>query len=408
MPFFSYSGRTANGELVQGVLESADSNAAAGQLFTTGIIPIDIRPAKAPAKSVDEQGWNPFAEKVTHLDVMMFSRQMHTLMKAGIPMMSALGGLQASTPSKVFADVIRQIRESLDSGRELSSALRQHPKAFNPFYVSMVRVGESTGMLESVFMRLFQHMEFEKFMREQIRSALRYPTFVVGVMMVALVIINLFVIPAFAKVFKGFNAELPLLTRILINVSDFFLAYWAFMLMAVVAGVFVFRAWVKTSEGRYQWDAFKLKLPIAGKIVRKATMARFARGFALAARSGVPIVQGMTLVAQTVDNDFVAEKVEQMRTGVERGESILRTAMNSGVFNPVVLQMIAVGEESGMLDDMMQEIADMYQQEVEYEIKTLGSQIEPILIVMLGVLVLILALGVFLPIWDLGRVALHK
>ena len=407
MPFFSYSGRNASGALVKGVLESADMGAAASQLFGTGITPVDIQPAVAPEKSADD-GIDWFGEKVTHFDVMMFSRQMHTLLKAGIPIMSALGGLQASTPSKAFADVVRQLRESLDSGRELSAAMQLHPKVFNSFYVSMVRVGESTGMLEDVFMRLYSHMEFEKFMREQIRAALRYPSFVVGVMLVAIVVINIFVIPAFAKVFKGFNAELPLLTRILVGVSDFFLAWWPMMLVALALAVFGFRQWVGTDAGRYKWDKFKLRIPIAGKIVHKATMARFARGFALAARSGVPIVQGMTLVAQTVDNDYVADKVEQMRTGVERGETILRTAQNSGVFNPMVLQMVAVGEESGMLDDMMQEIADMYQQEVEYEIKTLGSQIEPILIVLLGVLVLILALGVFLPIWDLGRVAFKK
>ena len=407
MPFFSYSGRNASGALVKGVLESADMGAVASQLLGTGITPVDIQPAVAPEKNTEE-GIDWFGEKVTHFDVMMFSRQMHTLLKAGIPIMSALGGLQASTPSKAFADVVRQLRESLDSGRELSAAMQMHPKAFNTFYVSMVRVGESTGMLEDVFMRLYSHMEFEKFMREQIRDALRYPSFVVGVMLVAIVVINIFVIPAFAKVFKGFNAELPLLTRILVGVSDFFLAWWPMMLVALALAVFGFRQWVGTDTGRYKWDKFKLRIPIAGKIVHKATMARFARGFALAARSGVPIVQGMTLVAQTVDNDYVADKVEQMRTGVERGETILRTAQNSGVFNPMVLQMVAVGEESGMLDDMMQEIADMYQQEVEYEIKTLGSQIEPILIVLLGVLVLILALGVFLPIWDLGRVAFKK
>ncbi len=408
MPHFAYTGRNASGELVTGLLESVDIGTVAGQLFNTGITPVDIRPARAPAQGGEFDLSGLFGEKVRHLDVMMFSRQMHTLLKAGIPMMNALSGLQASTPNKAFAEVIRALRESLDSGRELSAALRQHPEVFNTFYVSMIRVGESTGMLDEVFLRLYNHMEFEKFMREQIRSALRYPSFVIGVMAVAIVIINIFVIPAFAKVFKGFNAELPFLTRLLIGISDFFVAYWPFMLFGALAAGVVFRQWINTPEGRYQWDGFKLRLPIAGKIVRKATMARFARGFALAARSGVPIVQGMSLVAQTVDNDFVAKQVEQMRAGVERGESILRTAANSGVFNPMVLQMIAVGEESGMLDDMMQEIADMYQHEVEYEIKTLGAQIEPVLIVLLGVMVLILALGVFLPIWDLGKVAFKK
>ena len=175
-----------------------------------------------------------------------------------------------------------------------------------------------------------------------------------------------------------------------------------------MGAVFAFRSYTATSIGRYRWDKFKLGIPIAGKIVLKATLARFSRSFALASRSGVPIVQGLTLVAQTVDNDFLAQKVDEMRMGVERGESILRTARNAGIFTPVVLQMIAVGEETGALDDLMQEVADLYQREVEYELKTLGAQIEPILIVFLGVLVLILALGIFLPIWDLGSVMLKK
>jgi MSHA biogenesis protein MshG len=169
-----------------------------------------------------------------------------------------------------------------------------------------------------------------------------------------------------------------------------------------------FRQWINTSDGRYRWDRFTLKLPVAGKIVQKATMARFARSFALATRSGVPIIQALTNVALTVDNAWISEKLERMRDGVERGESMLRAAIATEAFTPVVLQMIAVGEESGALDDMMEEIADMYQSEVEYELKTLAQQIEPILIVMLGAMVLVLALGIFLPMWDLGRVALGK
>ena len=321
MPFFAYKGRNTKGEPVKGVLESADSSSAAGQLFNTGITPIDIQLAKKPAKSEEALG-GLFQEKVEHIDVMMFSRQMHTLLKAGIPMMSALGGLQASTPSKAFAEVIRDLRASLDSGRELSASLMQYPKVFNSFYTSMVRMGESTGMLEDVFMRLFRYMEFEKFMREQIKAALRYPTFVIGVMVIAVIIINIFVIPTFAQVFKGFNAELPFLTKVLISTSDFFVRFWPYMLVLVMAVMFGFKQWVNTPGGRYQWDGFKLRLPIAGKIVYKATMARFARGFALAAKSGVPIVQALTTVAHTVDNDYIASKVEKMREGVERPADI--------------------------------------------------------------------------------------
>jgi MSHA biogenesis protein MshG len=262
--------------------------------------------------------------------------------------------------------------------------------------------------LDTVFLRLFDHLEFERFMHDQIRSALRYPTFVVIAMAVAIVVVNLFVIPAFAKVFQSFGAELPLMTRVLLGFSKFIVAAWPFLLAGIVGAALLFRSYIKTSIGKFKWDKFKLGTPLAGKIIHKATMSRFARSFALASKSGVPITTGLKLVAQTADNDYIASKIEHMREGVERGESILRTATNSGVFNPIVLQMIAVGEESGALDDLMQEVADMYQRDVEYEIKTLGAQIEPILIVFLGVMVLILALGIFLPIWDLGNVALHK
>ncbi|MES1987021.1 MAG: type II secretion system F family protein [Pseudomonadota bacterium] len=407
MPFFTYKGRDKQGALVQGVLESPDSNTLASQLFGLNITPIEIlaKESTSDSKSISIE---LFKEKIETIDVMLFSRQMYTLLKAGIPIMNALNGLQASTNNQTFASVIGNIRESLGSGRELSSALSQHPKVFTSFYINMVRVGETTGMLDNVFLRLFDHLEFEKFMRDQIKAALRYPTFVIIAMAIAMVVVNIFVIPAFAKVFQGFGAELPLMTIILLGFSHFMVESWPYLVAAVIGIVFLFRSYVATTVGKYNWDSFKLKTPIAGKIIHKATMARFARSFALASKSGVPITNGLKLVAQTADNDYISRKIEQMREGVERGESILRTATNSGVFTPIVLQMIAVGEESGSLDDLMGEVADMYQRDVDYEIKTLGAQIEPILIIFLGVMVLILALGIFLPIWDLGKVALHK
>ncbi len=407
MPSFAYKGRDSQGVLVQGTMESIDSSNVASQLLSINITPIEIK-AQSAKVATKEVNFNLFKEKISTLDVMLFSRQMYTLLKAGIPIMNALNGLQASTQNKAFSSVIGNVRESLAGGRELSVALAQHPSVFSSFYVSMVRVGESTGLLDSVFFRLFEHIEFERFMRDQIKAALRYPTFVVIAMAVAIVVVNLFVIPAFAKVFQSFGVELPLMTRGLLAFSAFMQAFWPYLLALIVGAVFLFRSYTATSIGRYNWDSIKLKIPIAGKIVHKATMARFARSFALSSKSGVPITNGLKLVAQTADNDYVGSRIDQMREGVERGESILRTATNSGVFNPIVLQMIAVGEESGSLDDLMEEIADMYQRDVEYEIKTLGAQIEPILIVFLGVMVLILALGIFLPIWDLGNIALHK
>jgi MSHA biogenesis protein MshG len=407
MPIFNYKGRDGSGALVQGVLEGQDSNALASLLFSRSITPIEIQ-AQAPTSTTKNISIDLFEEKIETIDVMLFSRQMYTLLKAGIPIMNALNGLQASTKNKAFAIVVGDIRESLGSGRELSSALSQHPKVFSNFYVNMVRVGETTGMLDTVFLRLFDHLEFERFMHDQIKSALRYPTFVVIAMAIAIIVVNIFVIPAFAKVFQSFGAELPILTRALLSFSKFMVASWPYILVSSIGAIYLFRQYIATPIGKFKWDSFKLKTPLAGKIIHKATMARFARSFALASKSGVPITSGLKLVAQTADNDYISSKIDQMREGVERGESILRTATNSGVFNPVVLQMIAVGEESGSLDDLMQEVADMYQRDVEYEIKTLGAQIEPILIVFLGALVLVLALGIFLPIWDLGNVALHK
>jgi len=403
MGYFAYKARNSGGELVQGVLESPDSGAAASQLFSLGIIRAETTPPAAPAAPGEGALDQLFKENVTQLDLMLFSRQMYTLLKAGVPIMRALAGLQESTTNKTFKKVVQDIRESLDAGRELSPSLARQPGIFTPFYVSMVRVGEMTGQLEEVFLRMFHHLEFEKFMREQVKSATRYPSFVIATMGIAIVIINLFVIPAFAKVYKGFNAELPLMTQILIGFSNFMVAWWPAMLVGLIGVVVGFRWWVGTPAGKLKWDEVKLKFPIAGKIILKATLARFARSFALASSSGVPVVQALSTVAQTVDNDFIARKIEKMREGVERGEAVLRTAVASGVFTPVVLQMLAVGEESGALDDMMQEVAEMYQREVEYELKTLSSQIEPILIITLGVMVLILALGVFLPMWDLGK-----
>ena len=414
MAAFAYKGRSMSGDLVQGTLDGSDTGAIADQLFRIGITPTEIKPSggmrAATATTVKSASlWRSLnARKVEPLDLMLYSRQMYTLLKSGVPIMRALAGLQESSQNPAFAAVLQDLRESLDSGRELSIAMRQHPKIFSPFYVSMVQVGEMTGMLDETFLRLYEHLEFEKRMGESIRGALRYPMFVVMAMVAAIVIVNLFVIPAFVKVFEGFHTELPFLTRMLIGFSSFMVHSWPLLLAMGIGAVVGFRVYTSTPQGKYQWDKYKLHIPIAGKIIFKGTLARFARSLALAFKSGIPIVQGLNVVGMVVDNEFMRARVEQMRDGVERGESILRTALATGVFNATVLQMIAVGEETGDMDGLMFEIAGMYESEVEYEVKTLSQQLEPIMIVALGVMVLILALGIFLPIWDLGKAALHK
>ena len=410
MPNFAYRGRNSRGELVRGVLEGADSGVIAEQLFNTGITPVDISPAGAAAGATQPpEWWRKLTEEVPNtVDMMLFSRQMYTLLKAGVPILRALSGLQESSVKPSMARMIQELRESLDSGRELSSAMARRPDVFSPFYVSLVRVGEATGLLENVFLRLFQHLEFEKEMGDRIRAALRYPVFVIAAMAIALVIINIVVIPAFAKVFQSFKAELPLMTKVLIATSNLFVDYWPAMLVVLVGAIFGFRAWVATRPGRYAWDRYKLRLPIAGKIILQATLARFARSLALCLKSGVPAVQALSVVARVTDNEYIAQRIEQMRDGVERGESVFRTAVTAGVFTPVVLQMIAVGDETGELDELLLEVAGMYEREVDYDVKTLAARIEPLLIVFLGILVLILALGVFVPIWDLGSVMFKK
>jgi MSHA biogenesis protein MshG len=407
VPHFAYQGRNARGELVKGVLEGPSSGAVADQLFNTGITPVEIREVSgAKARAAGSIWQMQLGEpKVELSDLMLFSRQMHTLLKSGVPIVRGLAGLQESEQNPTLRRALGEVRESLESGRELSLSLHQHPKVFTSFMVSLVRVGELTGRLDEVFLRLYEFFAFEKKMREDIKAALRYPMIVIGALAVAMFIVNIFVIPAFAKIFASFRAELPLMTRVLIGTSDLFVAYWPLMLAALAGAVVGFRLWVGTPGGRYAWDRLKLRLPVVGELIHKATLARFARSFALSGKSGVPIVQALAVVANVVDNAYLEARILQMRDGIERGESILRTAVAAGVFNPVVLQMVAVGEETGEIDELMSEIAEMYEREVTIEVEGLTAKLEPVLLVFMGILVLILALGVFLPMWDLASAA---
>lgn len=409
MPYFHYRARNTRGELLQGVLEGADRGAVASYLINTGATPVEISVSDNDS-AVAEGNWleRLTSPAVSTLDVQLFSRQIHTLLKANVPIMQGLRGLEDSASNKNFARVLRSLRTALDSGRELSAAMREHPKVFTQYYVSMVQVGEMTGRLTEIFPRLYDYLQLDRKMHEQITAALRYPKFVIFAIVSAIGVVSAFVIPQFAKIFMKANFELPIMTRALIGLSSFTINYWPLIIAGSAASAFLFRRWVATKEGKYTWDKAKLRLPVAGPIIQKGTMARFARSYSLADKSGVPVSQALSVVARTVDNAYIASAVEQIRDGVERGDSILRTATMTGVFMPRVLQMISVGEETGEIGQLMDEIADMYEQEVEYELKTLASRIEPILIMFIGVLVLILALGVFVPMWDMGQVQLKK
>jgi MSHA biogenesis protein MshG len=409
MAIFEWRGRNSRGEAVNGQLEAMTENGVADQLKNIGVVPVHIAPAKPEAQADTESWWSKVNRKpIVDEDLMIFSRQMYTLNKAGVPILRAFSGLQASATKPAMVDLLKDIRSSLDQGRELSAAMARHQDLFGGFYISMIRVGEMTGRLTEVFLRLNEHLEFERDVRERIKQAMRYPIFVLIAMAVAIVILNIFVIPVFAKVFAGFNTQLPLITRGLLGFSAWMIQWWPLLIAGSIGLAVGVRSYLRTPEGRYRWDSRKLKLPIVGEIILKATLARFARSFALSSQSGVPLVQALTVVANTVDNAFIGARIEQMRDGIERGETISRCAAATGVFTPVVLQMINVGEETGELDNLLFEIAGMYERETDYNIKGLSAAIEPILLAIIGVLVLLLALGVFLPLWNLGQAAMGK
>jgi MSHA biogenesis protein MshG len=406
MALYQYRGRNQRGEAVTGQVEAASPDAVAAQLFNSGVIPVDIKAAGNAAREINAAVNAWFAsDKVSVVDLSIFSRQLHTLLKAGVPIMQALRGLRDSTQNPALAKVINDLVEALDSGLELSAAMKRHPKVFSNLYVSMVQVGEATGSLDAVLLQLAAYLEHEKETRDRIKQATRYPMFVVIAMALGLFFISFYVVPAFAKLYSGFKLDLPWATKVIIGVSDFVTAYWLMLLVLAVVGVFGVRYYLSTPDGRYTWHKRKLKLPIIGRIIYQSTLERFTRALSIMIRTGVPLVQGMTIVSRAVDNDYIAERVLQMRDGIERGETIARTAVATGMFPPLVIQMISVGEESGALDELMANVAEFYEREVDYDIKNLSTAIQPILICVLGVMVLILALGVFLPMWDLVKIA---
>ena len=404
MPYFIYKGRNPRGELVQGHLEAGTIDAVASQLMNTGVTPIDIQESQEGQEYNRDILHRMFAEKPGLDDLILFSRQMYILMKAGVPMTRSMLGLIQSTRNPYMADALRDVLSSIESGRELATSLARHPEIFSTLFVSLVRVGESTGRLEEAFLRIFQYLELEKETRQRVKAALRYPVFVLVAIAIAITIINIWVIPAFVGLFERSNVPLPWQTKFLIGTSNFFVNGWPFMLAILVIGIGGFRYYITTEKGHYWWDKTKLRLPLVGGIIKRAILGRFARAFSMSLTSGVPLIQALTVVARSVDNDYIGESILGMRNGVERGDSLTRTAAATGQFSPLVLQMMAVGEETGEVDKLLAEVADYYEREVDYDIKNLSSTIEPVMIVAIGIMVLILALGVFLPMWDMAQV----
>ena len=398
---FSYRGRDTSGNKVEGIISSANANSALSSLQQRGITVVGL----------DEQHQQPaterkplrlFEETIKPDELILLTRQLYALTRAGIPIVRALNGLAESSHNGAIKQVLRGISDALIAGSDLAGAFRQFPEHFSPIYVSMVHIGETTGNLDDALLKLVSHLEMERETRKRVKAALRYPIMVLSAMAIAMVVITIFVIPNFSGVFNKLGADLPLATQVLISVSDFMQAWWHLLLALLAIASVGFNRYTDTESGALWWDERKLKIPLVGSIFERIALSRFSRSFAMMMAAGVPILQCLSIVAESVGNRFVGQAVNSMMSGVERGDRLTNTALATGLFTPLVLQMMSVGEETGAVDKLLDDVADFYEEEVDYELKQLADAIEPILLVFLGALVLVLALGVFLPIWQLS------
>lgn len=404
MAQYKYLGHSAQGEAIKGTLEAPTTAAVAAQLLGRGVTPVQIEAVPISEDYIKKLNILFGAHKVSKVDIVMFCRQMYTITKAGIPLTRGIRGLSASIRHEYFREVLLDVIERLEAGTSLSIAMRNHPKVFNDLFVSMINVGENSGKLDEIFKQIAFYIERDEETKKRIKSAMRYPSFVMMALLAAIVVVNIFVIPAFADMFATFKAELPLVTKILIFTSKIFINYWWALILAfgsVIGGTVYY---LKTPEGAQSWGRYKLKMPVVGGLIDRASMARYARSFSLMLRAGVPITQALNLCAASIDNPYLERKILKIREGIERGDSLMRTHLHSKMFTPLVLQMVAVGEESGQVEELLAEVAEFYEREVDYDLKTLTDKIEPILIVIMAVFVAILALGIFLPMWSMFEV----
>jgi len=401
---FAYTARGADGKLVEARLEASSRAEVASELVRSGRTPIRIEAVEAEP---EPQELRLRKRRIGQDDLILFCRQMHRLSHAGVPLIRGLTGLAESTRNASLRRVLEDLIDALRGGRELSEALRAHPKVFPALFTSIIGVGENTGRLDTAFEQMAHYLEFDRENRRRMKTAMRYPMVVLGTIGAALIVVNVWVIPAFAAAFAEFGAELPWATRLLIGFSSFLISWWPLLLAGAAGAILGVRSFVGTPEGRLIWDRLRLRLPIVGSIVYRGTLARFARSFSITSASGVPILSALEVVSGALDNAYLTSRLADLVHSVERGETLTRAAAATGIFDALVLQMMAVGEETGMLSEMFQEISDTYESEVEYDLKRMSELIEPLLILGVAGVVLVLALGVYLPMWNLAGAALH-
>lgn len=402
MAKFRYKARDPNGRLRNGDIDANDARQAAEQLVRRGLVPVDLVATRDKPSITAEQVWAKLTARPVKLDdLIIFCRQMYALTRSGVSLLRAIEGLADSAQNKQLSVTLRDVADQLEKGLSLSAAMARHARVFPRLIIAIVHVGENTGQLEQSFQQLAEYLEKEQDTRKRIKAATRYPSFVVIALVIAMFVLNLFVIPTFAKMFDQFGVDLPWATRVLIGTSTFFVSYWPLLLLALVAGVWGIRSYIVSPLGRVVWDRLKLRVPAVGSILERSMLARFARSFAVMVAAGVPLTQALSLVAEAVDNAWMERKILDMRRGIERGENLSRVSRQSDLFTPLVMQMVVVGEEARRLDDLLLEVAGYYEREVDYDLKTLTARIEPMLIAGVAVMVLILALGIFMPMWDM-------
>jgi MSHA biogenesis protein MshG len=404
MASFKYTGRNANGSQVQGSIEAANSDMAANKLFKKAITPTAIVAEQQAATNVASMDVSELLNngKVSLEELIVFCRQMYALMRSGVPILRAINGMVESANSKTLKKALIDIGKQLEGGYTFSSALNGHPKIFDHLFISLIHVGENTGQLEQSFLKLTSYLERDLATRKRIKAALRYPSMVLIAISAALVILNIFVIPTFANMFAKLGADLPFATQFIIASSNFFIHYWPHLIVLVIAVVILIKKSLQTKQGRYQWDRRKINIPIIGSIIERSILARFSHSFAIVLKAGVPMTTGLSLVAEAVDNSYMQEKISAMRQNIESGESLLRSTIASALFTPLVIQMVSVGEETGRVDELLVEVGDYYEREVDYDLATLTARIEPLLLLVVAAMVLVLALGIFTPMWDMA------
>jgi type IV pilus assembly protein PilC len=394
---FTYRVRDRRGALITGELMADSQELVMTRLREMNYIPLEIKQKREGLKR--EISLRPGRVKLK--DLAIFSRQFATMVNSGLPLLRTLSILEEQTDSKVLTKKLTEVRLDVERGSSLSGALARHEKTFPALYVSMCRAGETSGTLDQVLLRLADTLEKEVSLRQKIKSAMTYPTVVFAMVILILAAMLLFVVPTFKDLYSSLGGTLPLPTRILLSLSDVVRRFFLVFVAVFVGAVFLIRRWIKTDRGRAAFDRFKLRLPIFGSLFQKTALARFARTLGVLNRSGVPILQALDIVQETVKNEVVATAVRDVQSGVKEGESIAAPLANHKVFPPMVVQMMAVGEETGALDTMLEKIADFYEEEVSTAVESLTSLIEPLLIAVVGGAVGLIVISLYLPLFRI-------